>query len=431
MTVDYRARRQRVLEEMGSACMIIASTPVALRNNDVEHAYRQDSDLYYLTGFDEQESVLVLRDKEPHVVLFVRPRDPEREVWDGARAGVEGAVGEFGADEAFPIAELGSKLPELLENTARLYYRLGRDREFDSRVLDAIDKVRGRAKLGVWWPTEIVDSGTLLHEMRSIKSKDELDLMRRAVAITAEGHAAAMAAARPGMHEFEVEALLRSTFRKHGSERHAYEPIVGSGPNATVLHYHRNDRLMQDGDLLLIDAGSEYGYYASDITRTFPVNGKYSAPQREIYEIVLEAQHASIEATRPGATLEQVHEASVRVIAAGLLRLGILSGSLDEAIEKQSYKPYYMHRTSHWLGMDVHDVGIYYQAGKARPLEAGMVITVEPGIYIAADADAVPEQYRGIGVRIEDDVLVTVEGCSVLSEAIPKSVEDVERACAG
>jgi Xaa-Pro aminopeptidase len=283
----------------------------------------------------------------------------------------------------------------------------------------------------VWWPTEIVDGGTLLHEMRAIKSKGELDLMRRAIAITAEGHGAAMAAAHPGMHEFEVEAILRATFRKHGSERHAYEPIVGSGPNATVLHYHKNDRLMHDGDLLLIDAGAEYGYYASDVTRTFPVSGKYSAPQREIYEIVLEAQQASIDATRPGATLEQIHEASVRVIAAGLVRLGILSGSLDEVLEKQSYKPYYMHRTSHWLGMDVHDVGAYFLAGSARPLEAGMVITVEPGIYIAHDAEAVPEAYRGIGVRIEDDVLVTVEGCSVLSEAIPKSVEDVERACAG
>lgn len=269
----------------------------------------------------------------------------------------------------------------------------------------------------------------MLHEMRTIKSKDELALMRRAVEITAEGHTAAMAATRPGMHEFEVEALLRSVFRKHGSERHAYEPIVGSGPNATVLHYHKNDRQMEDGDLLLIDAGSEYGYYASDVTRTFPVNGKFSEPQREIYEIVLAAQLASIERTRPGATLEEVHDASVRVIAEGLLRLDILSGTLDEILEKQSYKPYYMHRTSHWLGMDVHDVGMYFIEGKARPLAPGMVITVEPGIYINAAATEVPERYRGIGVRIEDDVLVTAEGPSVLSEAIPKTVDDVERAC--
>lgn len=432
----FADRRRRLLEAIAPGVMILPSAPLAIRNNDVEHEYRQDSDVFYLTGFDEPESVVVLAAgaKEPFV-MFVRPRDPEREVWDGARAGVDGAVQTYGADAAHTVAELSDKLPDLLQNTRRLYYRLGRSRTFDAIVLDALGRVRGRAKQGVWWPTEIVDPATVLHEMRVIKSKEELELMRRAVEITGEAHVEAMARTRPGMYEYEVEALLRAAFRRRGSERMAYAPIVGSGPNATVLHYRRNDRRMADGDLLLIDAGCEYGYYASDITRTFPVGGRWSAPQRAIYDLVLEAQLAAIAAVRPGATLEDVHRASVRVIAEGLIRLGLLRESLDKVIEEQLYKPYYMHRTSHYLGMDVHDVGAYfqpgepYQVGTPRPLASGMVITVEPGIYVSESAD-VPEQFRGIGVRIEDDVLVGPEGPVVLSDGIPKQPEDVERACA-
>jgi Xaa-Pro aminopeptidase len=436
MQPPYAERRRRLLEAIEPGVMVVPATALALRNNDVEHEYRQDSDAFYLTGFDEPESVVVLRGgaKEPFV-MFVRPRDPEREVWDGARAGVEGAVRDFGADAAYSIDELADKLPDLLQNARRLYYRFGKDPRFDDSVLRALDRVRARAKQGVLWPTEISDPATVLHEMRLIKSSEELDLMRRAIEITREAHLEAMARTRPGLYEYEIEAVLRAVFRRHGSERVAYQPIVGSGPNATVLHYRRNDRRMCDGDLLLIDAGCEYGYYASDVTRTFPVSGRFSKPQREIYEIVLAAQHASIAAVKPGATFDDVHRASLRAISEGLLRLGLVAGSIDQVLEQQLYKPFYMHRTSHYIGMDVHDVGSYYQAatpwenGTPRPLARGMVITVEPGIYVAESADA-PEQYRGIGVRIEDDVLVEATGASVLSDRIPKLAEDVERACA-
>ncbi len=429
MRDEYRERRKHVLEAIQPGVLVVPAAPLAIRNNDVEFDYRQNSDFYYLSGFDEPESVLVLGgSSDKPFTLFVRARDPEREVWDGARAGVDGAVADFDADQAFTIAELADKLPDLLQNSPRLFYRLGLDRTFDDAVLRALDKVRARARQRVSCPTTIVDPGTVLHEMRLIKSKQELDLMRRAVEITHEAHARVMAMTRPGMYEYEVEGALRDAFCRNGSERVAYSPIVGSGPNATVLHYRRNNRRMEEGDLLLVDAGSEYGYYASDVTRTFPVAGRFSDAQRRIYEIVLAAQQASIEATRPGVTLEEVHDKSVQVIARGLIELGIIEGPADKAIEEQRYKPYFMHRTSHYLGMDVHDVGAYHVDGNPRPLSAGMVITVEPGVYIAPGAE-VPEQYRGIGVRIEDDVLVDPEGRTVLSAAIPKTVADVERAC--
>lgn len=411
--------------------LVLFSAPLAIRNNDVEHEYRQDSDFYYLSGFDEPESVLVIRSEpSPKTVLFVRPRDPERETWDGPRAGVEGAVRDFGADEAFPIAELGTKLPDFLQNTEKVYYRLGKQRKNDEVVLAALDRVRARARTGAWCPAAIVDPSTVLHELRLIKEPAEVELMRRAAAITAEAHLAAMAAARPGKYEYEIEALLNGIFRKNGSERPAYSSIVGSGPNATILHHRRNDRQMQDGELLLIDAGCEYGYYASDVTRTFPVNGKFSEAQRIIYQIVLDAQLAAIEATKPGATLDDVHRAAAEVIARGLLELDLIEGPLDKALEEQRHKPFFMHRTSHWLGMDVHDVGSYFVRGEARPLAPGMVLTVEPGLYFGVDDQRVPERFRGIGIRIEDDVLVTDGAPVVLTADIPKSVDDVERACA-
>ena len=421
-------RRDRVRSAIHPGVLLLPSAPLAIRNNDVEHEYRQDSDLFYLTGFDEPESALVLSSlRDAPCVMFVRSRDPEREVWDGARAGVEGAVRDYGADEAHPITELAEKLPALLENVPRLFYRVGHDRAFDERVFGAIERVRARAKYGVSWPSSIVDPATVVHEMRVIKEASELSSMRRAVEITRDAHLEVMARARPGVHEYELEAILRAAFRRNGSERPAYAPIVGSGPNATVLHHRRNDRQTVDGDLVLVDAGCEYGYYASDVTRTFPVGGRFSDEQRRIYELVLDAQLASIERVRPGATLEDVHRASVDVLARGLIELGLIEGPLERAIEEQRYKAYYMHRTSHWLGMDVHDVGAYYADGKARPLEPGMVITVEPGLYLSADA--VPEAYRGLGVRIEDDVLVTVDGHEVLSREIAKTAADVERAC--
>jgi Xaa-Pro aminopeptidase len=410
---------------------VLPAAPTYVRNNDVDHEYRQDSDLFYLTGFDEPQSVLVLLtgDEKPQTILFVRPRDPEREVWDGPRAGVDGAKAEFGADEAFTIDKLEAELPKLLSNRRRLYYRLGRDRAFDDRVLGGLEATRRRARTGIFWPTDVSDPGAILHEMRLMKGSEDMDAMRTAARITRDAHLRAMSHARPGMHEYEVEALLLETFRKNGSERPAYGSIVGSGPNATVLHYRSNNRKMDEGDLLLIDAGCEYGYYASDVTRTFPVSGKFSPEQRTIYQLVLDAQLASIEATREGATLEEVHKKSVEVITRGLCALGILNGEPSELIEKDAYKPYYMHRTSHWLGMDVHDVGAYYVGGKPRVLAEGMVLTVEPGIYISKNDDKIDAKWRGIGVRIEDDILVTKNGPENLTADIPKSIEDLEEAC--
>lgn len=429
LTARFGERRQHVLQAIPSGLLLVPSQPVAIRNNDVEHPYRQHSDLWYLSGFDEPESVLVLSTvSEQPFTLFVRERDPEREVWDGARAGVEGAKAQFGADEAHPITKLDEVLPKLFENVEHLYYRLGVDREFDDRVLRAVASVRRRARRGQRYPTHIIDPSSVIHELRLHKDPEEIGLMRRAATITCEAHRLAMSACRPGMHEYEIEAVLAAHFLKNGSHRPAYSSIVGSGPNATVLHYHDNDRKMADGELLLIDAGCEYSYYASDVTRTFPVNGRFSPAQKAVYEVVLASQLAAIAATRTHATLDGIHDVALREIVRGLIDLGLITAAFDEAIEKELFKPYFMHKTSHFLGMDVHDVGAYFVAGKPRPLEPGMVITVEPGIYISDKAD-VPAAYRGIGVRIEDDVLVTSAGNEVLTSSAPKSVADIEAAC--
>jgi Xaa-Pro aminopeptidase len=413
------------------AVAVVPSAPVFRRNNDVEHEYRQDSDLFYLTGFDEPDCVAVFDSKAHTWTLFVRPRDPDREIWDGPRAGVDGAKSVYGADEAWPISELDEKLPALLQDRERLYYRMGQYRAFDDRVLAALDRVRGRSRAGVVAPSEIVDPGSILHDMRLRKSQSEVETMRSAASITREAHELAMRRAQPGMHEYEVEALLLDTFRRHGSERPAYGSIVGSGPNACVLHYRKNDRRIGEGELLLIDAGCELGYYASDVTRTFPVARGFSREQQAIYELVLEAQLAAIPAVRPGATLEQIHGICVQVITRGLARLGLLSGEVEKLVQDGAYKKFFMHRTSHWLGMDVHDVGNYFEEGKPRPLEAGMVLTVEPGIYIGPDEPSVAPQWRSIGVRIEDDVVVTVTDPDVLTAGIPKTVDEVLRARAG
>jgi Xaa-Pro aminopeptidase len=426
----FKKRRDAFIDGMtGDAVAIFAAAPVTTRNNDVENEYRQESDFYYLSGFDEPESVLVLSAKDRKTTLFVRARDPEREIWDGPRAGVEGAKGDFGADDAFVIGAFDEHLPKLLQDNNRLYFRLGRDRALDERLLAVIDKGRTRARATFVWPSEIIDPGSVLHEMRLFKSAEDVASMRKAAEITADAHKRAMAAAKPGMHEYEIEALLLEAFRRHGSERPAYGSIVGSGPNATILHYRSNNRKMEAGDLLLIDAGCEFEYFASDVTRTLPVSGTFSKEQRAIYEIVLEAQLASIEATRPGATLEEIHSRSVEVITAGLARVGILAGETEKLINEEAYRPFFMHRTSHWLGMDVHDVGLYFRGGKPRKLEAGMVITVEPGIYIGKDCEKVEARWRGIGVRIEDDILVTEAGPINLTQAIPKTVAEVEQAC--
>ena len=430
----YAARRQRFFDSMRASAndapsvAVFPSAPIAIRNNDVEHEYRQESDFFYLSGFDEPESVLILSTAhaQHRVILFVRPRDPSREVWDGPRAGVDGAVLRFGADVAYPIAELAERLPEYLGNTTRLFYRVGRDRAFDERIFATLNTLRARQRLGIVAPSEIVDPGARLHEQRMRKDADELSSMGLAVAATRDAHARAMLIARPGVHEYEVEAELLRAFRAHGSERPAYGPIVGSGPNATILHYRRNDRRMEEGELLLIDAGAEHGYYAADVTRTFPISGTFSKPQRAIYALVLAAQEAAIAQVRPGSTIEQVHDAAVNVLARGLLELGLVSGTVEEVLEKGAYKAFYMHRTSHWLGMDVHDVGAYFVDGAPRPLEAGFVLTVEPGLYISATAEVAPE-WRGIGVRIEDDILVTAEGARDLTSTIPKRIDELER----
>jgi Xaa-Pro aminopeptidase len=429
---EFEARRTRLLEAIGDGVAVFAAAPLAVRNHDVEHPYRQDSDFHYLTGLDEPQSVLVLSNQHPEhrVVLFVRPRKREREIWDGPRAGVEGAVADFGADVAFPIDELAKRLPDYLGNVERLHYRVAQDDQADARLFDCLNVLRRGGRRGVMAPVAIIDSSVHLHEMRIRKSGGELSTMRQAAEITKEAHVRAMQVARPGMHEYEIDAELLHIFRKHGSQRPAYESIVGSGPNATILHYRAGDRVLEDGELLLIDAGCEFDYYASDVTRTFPVSGNFSAEQRAVYEVVLRAQKAAIDAVKPGVTLDALHDGAVRSITEGLVDIGLLTGDVDSLIEEKKYEPFYMHRTSHWLGMDVHDVGRYYVDGVNRPLEPGFVLTVEPGIYIATDAEGVDERWRGIGVRVEDDVAVTTHGHEVLTDGIPKEIADVEAACA-
>ncbi len=429
---EFARRRAKLLEAIGDGVAVFPSAPLAVRNQDVEHPYRQNSDLYYLTGFDEPQSVLVLTNQhaEHQTVLFVRPRKREREIWDGPRAGVEGAVETFGADAAFPIDELEKRLPDYLGNVERLHYRLGQDDDADAKLFDCLNLLRRGGRRGIAAPEVIVDPSVHLHEMRLRKSDAEIDTMRLAAAITREAHIRAMQLTRPGIHEYEIDAELLHVFRKHGSERPAYESIVGSGPNATILHYRAGNRAVGAGELVLIDAGCEYGYYASDVTRTFPASGAFSAPQRAVYEVVLRAQKASIDAVKPGVTLQEIHDGAVRSIVEGLIDIGLLEGDVGALIEEKKHETFYMHRTSHWLGMDVHDVGRYYLDGKPRPLEPGFVLTVEPGIYVAADNEDVGPEWRGIGIRIEDDVLVTDDGHTVLTEGIPKEIDEVEAACA-
>lgn len=425
-------RRARVLDAIGPGVVVLPAAPVHHRNGDVEHPYRQDSDFFYLTGFDEPESVLVLTNQHPEhrTVLFLRRRDPEREIWDGPRVGVEGAVSELGVDAAFDIEELDERLPDYLGDVDRVHARVGRGHPFEARLFRALEVVRGRARKKVRAPSELVDPGKTLHEMRLRKGAYELEVMRRAAVITRDAHLAAMRAARPGRAEYEVEAELLSVFRRGGAERPAYESIVGSGPNATILHYRAGRRRIEEGELVLIDAGCELDYYASDVTRTFPASGRFSPEQRALYDVVLAAQRACIEATRPGATVDGIHEVAVEVTTRGLLELGLLTGSLEENLAEHHYRKFFMHRTSHWLGMDVHDVGAYYVGGEARPLEPGFVLTIEPGIYVGVRED-VDAKWRGIGIRIEDDVHVTADGPEVLSAALPVEAAEIEAELAG
>ena len=425
----FAQRRRRLMDRLGpDAAALFVAAPVAVRSNDVEYPYRQSNDFLYLTGFVEPEAVALFLPGHPkeEFVLFVRPRDPERETWTGRRAGIEGAVTTYGAQAAFPTDKLDEKIGEYVSERERLYYTFSRDTACNQRVLGWMQQwqlLRPRSGKG---PTAVLDPGEIVHEMRLIKSEEEVACMRQAAAVAAQGHHAAMRAARDGVHEYEIEALLDYTFRRMGGSGPAYPSIVAAGANATILHYTTNDQQMRAEDLLLIDAGAEYGGYCSDITRTFPVGGRFTAAQAAIYGLVLQAQLAAIAVVRPGARIDEPHARAVEVLVDGLLGLGVLKGDRQELVTKELYRPFYMHRTSHWLGMDVHDVGKYKLEGSPRVLEPGMVLTVEPGLYFAPDRTDVDPRYLGIGVRIEDDVLVTADGHEVLSAAVPKDPADIE-----
>jgi Xaa-Pro aminopeptidase len=421
------ARRARVMERMEGGVMLLAAAPERVRTADILYPFRQDSDFDYLTGFGEPEAVCVLAPNAPErFVLFVRPRDPEREIWVGTRAGVEGAVERYGADAAFPIAELEKVLPRFLEKAPHVYHTLHRDDALPARLLALIRHAQDARTRSGTGPTAIREPGEHLHEMRLRKHPDEVARMREAIAIACEAHRHAMRTARAGMYEYEVEAQIDFTFRRRGASGPAYPSIVAGGANATILHYTENECPLREDDLLLIDAGAERRGYCADVTRTFPVGRRYAPAQRDLYDAVLAAQLAGVAGVKPGATLESIHTTALRVLVEALIALHLIQGSVDEVIEKTTYRRFYMHRTSHWLGRDVHDVGRYAVDGQPRPLEPGMVLTVEPGLYVPADAEDLPAAFRGIGIRIEDDVLVTDGGHEVLSAAAPKQAAEIE-----
>ncbi len=425
---EYKRRRRALIKSIGpDGLAILPAAREVIRNRDVHYPFRQQSDFSYVTGFPEPDAfaVLVPRRKEGEFILFCRPRDDEREQWDGARLGVEGAVARFGADQAHPLSELDEIMPALIEGRARLYYPIGTDAGLDQRVMGWVNRVRAKARAGVVAPEIFISIESLLHEQRLHKTPAEATLMRRAARISAHAHRRLMRQCVPGAKELDLEAEFQHACAIAGARFNAYPMIVGGGANACVLHYIANDAILRDGDLVLIDAGCELDGYASDITRTFPVNGRFSPPQRELYELVLKAQQAAIDKARPGCRWNEPHEAAVRVLTKGLVRLGILDGKVNKLIKEEAYKPYYMHRTGHWLGMDVHDVGAYQCDGEWRVFEPGMVLTVEPGLYMP-ETEAVPEPYRKIGIRIEDDVLITEDGNEILSAAAPKHPDEIE-----
>jgi Xaa-Pro aminopeptidase len=425
---EFARRRRQLMRLMGrDSIAVLPAAPVRHRNSDVEYPYRQDSDFHYLTGFGEPEAVAVLVPgrEQAEYILFVRERDRARETWDGRRAGPAGASREYGADDAFPIADMDEILPGLLENRTRVYYTMGVYADFDQRVVGWVNALRTQAKTGRHPPQELVALEHLLHDMRLYKSRTELELMRNAARISARAHLRVMRFCRPGVTEYQVMAELLHEFRRHNADT-AYAPIVGGGANSCILHYRENDQPLTDGELLLVDAGCELGSYASDITRTLPINGRFTPEQRAVYEIVLEANRAAIASVRPGKHWNEPHEAAVKVITQGLMRLGLLKGRLATLIKSGAYRRFFMHRTGHWLGLDVHDVGDYKVGDEWRVLEPGMTLTVEPGIYLPAGARGVPRRFRNIGIRIEDDVLVTRRGAEVLSARAPKDPDQIE-----
>lgn len=424
-----RRRRDLMAKMSGNSVAIVPSAVAVSRNSDVEYPFRQDSDFYYLTGFDEPDAVLVLIPgrKEGEVVLFCRDRDPEMEIWNGYRAGPEGACNQYGADQAWPVSDIDAKVQSLMQGCQRLYYSIGTNEKLDQQVRDWLNGIRAQARQGAVAPSEMVMLDHMLHEMRLIKGEQEIRLMREAGRISAEAHVRAMQYCKPGLAEYQLEAEITHHFAVNGCRQPAYSSIVGGGDNACVLHYTENWDELRGGDLVLIDAGCELDYYAGDITRTFPVSGVFSAQQKALYELVLKAQLVCIDAIKPGVIWNNIHDLSVEVLVQGLVELGLLQGEPAELIESGAYKRFYMHRVGHWLGMDVHDVGDYKIDGEWRPLEPGMVMTVEPGLYIAPQDETVEECWRGIGIRIEDDVLITEQGYEVLSAGAPKTVDEIEQ----
>ena len=421
----YSDRRQRLMHTLGSGIVLIPTAPERPRNGDSHHPYRFDSTFYYLTGFEEPEALLVLLPAQGVSILFCRDKNPEREIWEGFHYGPEAARTTFGFDQAYAITSLDQRLPDLLADHATLHYTLGKQPALDSRVLGWLDVVRSRARIGVTAPSSISDVSLVTAEMRLIKDATEIDLMRRAGQISAQAHCRAMQSTRPSQYEYQIEADILHTFGQHGARSPAYETIVAGGSNACVLHYVGNRAVLKAGDLLLIDAGCELGGYAGDITRTFPVNGTFSGEQRAVYDIVLAAHHAAIAALKPDVAWSVPADAALHCLVQGLIDLGLLKGSVDGNIESEAYRQFYMHRIGHWLGLDVHDVGAYKQAGAWRPFAAGMVTTVEPGLYLRP-ADNVPARFAGIGVRIEDDVLLTATGCEVLTADVPNAADEIE-----
>ena len=424
---EFGRRRRRLMDSLSGGAIIMAAGHDAARNNDVDHEYRQPSSFWYLTGFDEPDAVAVLRPgSHTPYTLFVRPYDPTFEIWVGYRAGVRGAVGPLGANASYPVERLETQLPKLLAEYDTIYYALGSDERLDGIISRLVKQRRRMAQRGVKSVRRIEDPTAQIDLMRQIKTEDEISLLQRAIDITAQGFEAAMRTAAPGVYEYEVQAAMEESFRRHGSPRNGYPSIVAGGANACTLHYIRNRDALGDDDLLLIDAGAEYGYYTADVTRTWPVSGKFTGPQRAIYDLALEAQRQAIAAVKPGAGFDDVHKIATKALVQGLIDLDIMQGNADDIVAGGGYRDYYMHGTSHWLGLDVHDAGPYRdEQGQVR-LRPGMVLTVEPGLYFGPLARQTPAAYRGIGVRIEDDVLVTEDGCRSLSEAIPKEAAELE-----
>ncbi|TQU10632.1 M24 family metallopeptidase [Xanthomonas perforans] len=430
---EYARRRKQLMQMAGEqAILILPAAPERVRSHDTHYPYRQDSDFWYLSGFPEPEAVLVLVPGRKHgeAILFCRERDAEREAWDGPREGQEGAVERYGMDDAYPIDDVDEILPGLLEGRSRVYYHFGRDVDFDLKLIGWLKRVREQVRHGAQPPHEFLELGHLLHEQRLFKSRDEIALMQQAADISVRAHRAAMRMARPGVHEYELQAEVEREFRAADAWP-AYGSIVGTGSNACVLHYRANNARSRDGELVLIDAGAEYRGYAADITRTFPVNGRFTPAQRALHNLVGAAQAAALAQARPGVAYEAGHLAAVETLTEGLLRLGLLKGKLERNIADGHYKRFYRHKTGHWLGLDVHDVGDYRLAGDSRLLEPGMVFTIEPGLYVSADDTSVEAKWRGIGIRTEDNVLITADGHRVLTDALARSADEIEAEMAG